>query len=78
MSRLTIQFAEIRQDELDGLHKEISRLRALIVQIGDVINCDDGGPEQACVDAMKIIDAEICLPNASDQRAASAPPESPC
>ena len=38
MSRLTTQFAEIRQDELDDLHKEISRLRDLIIQIGDMIN----------------------------------------
>ena len=72
MSRLTTQFAEIRQDELDDLHKEISRLRDLIIQIGDMINCDDGGPEQVCLDVVKIIDAEISPTNATDHPARSA------
>lgn len=57
-------------DEMDGLHKEIRRLRNLIIQIGDVINCDAGGPEQVCVDAWKIIDAEIKPLNAADALAA--------
>jgi hypothetical protein len=64
MSRLTVQYAEIRQDELDGLHTEIRRLRELIVQIGYVINCIEYGSEQACVDVGKLISDEICLHNA--------------
>jgi hypothetical protein len=63
MSKFTTQFAEIRQGELDDLHNEIRRLRDLIIQIGDVINCEDGGPEQVCLDVWKIIEAEIRLPN---------------
>ena len=54
--------------------KEIRRLRDLILQIGDVIDCNEYGSEQACVDVKKLIDSELCLPNLSDQGPASAGP----